>query len=76
MIDLYFCLMLTVNLDFRFCLMVTVNLWCFRPRVMWGTQEMMWPVSPNAMTGSATPRVKTLATPKKDFQAGTVYEGR
>ncbi|XP_076461201.1 sperm microtubule associated protein 2-like isoform X2 [Babylonia areolata] len=49
---------------------------CVGPRVMWGTQEMLWPVSPNAMNGSATPRVQALATPKKDFQAGTVHEGR
>ena len=47
-----------------------------RPRVMWGTQEMLWPVSPRAMTGSATPRVQALATPKKDFQAGTVHDNR
>ncbi|KAL8579019.1 hypothetical protein ACOMHN_035958 [Nucella lapillus] len=49
---------------------------CVGPRVMWGTQEMLWPVSPNAMNGSATPRVEALATPKKDFQKGTVHDGR
>jgi hypothetical protein len=43
---------------------------------MWGTQEMIWPVSPNAMKGSATQRVKFLAVPKKDFQYGTINHGR
>lgn len=37
---------------------------------------MMWPVSPHAMNGSATPRVAALATPKRDFQAGTVHDNR
>lgn len=38
------------------------------PNVMWGTQEMMWPVSRSIP--DATDRVKTLASPKKNFQTG------
>ncbi|KAK7110187.1 sperm microtubule associated protein 2-like isoform X2 [Littorina saxatilis] len=49
---------------------------CVGPQVRWGTQEMLWPVSPRAMQGSATPRICALSTPKKDFQAGTVHYNR
>lgn len=38
------------------------------PNVMWGTQEMMWPVSRSIP--DATDRVKSLASPKKNFQTG------
>ncbi|VDI62553.1 Hypothetical predicted protein [Mytilus galloprovincialis] len=38
------------------------------PNVSWGTQEMMWPVSRSIP--DATDRVKTLASPKKNFQTG------
>lgn len=35
------------------------------PNVMWGTQEMLWPLNPNIQ--KASERVEQLATPKKDF---------
>nr|XP_022341435.1 testicular haploid expressed gene protein-like isoform X3 [Crassostrea virginica] len=35
------------------------------PNVMWGTQEMLWPVNTNIQ--KASERVEQLATPKKDF---------
>lgn len=36
------------------------------PNVMWGTQEMLWPVSRSIP--DASERVKMLASPKKNFQ--------
>lgn len=36
------------------------------PNVMWGTQEMMWPVSRSIP--DASERVRELASPKKNFQ--------
>ncbi|XP_048744397.1 testicular haploid expressed gene protein-like isoform X2 [Ostrea edulis] len=38
------------------------------PNVMWGTQEMLWPINPNIQ--KASDRVEQLATPKKDFSTG------
>nr|KAG5709378.1 hypothetical protein BaRGS_029227 [Batillaria attramentaria] len=49
---------------------------CVGPKVHWGTQEMMWPVSPRALRGRASPRVTYLATPKKNFQEGTEFAHR
>ncbi|XP_025094870.1 testicular haploid expressed gene protein-like isoform X2 [Pomacea canaliculata] len=49
---------------------------CVGPSVMWGTQQMIWPVSPHALSGQASPRVQYLATPKRNFQEGTIYENR
>lgn len=49
---------------------------CVGPNVMWGTQAMIWPVSPQALKGSASQRTQVLATPKKDFKAGTVNQSR
>ncbi|XP_061171605.1 sperm microtubule associated protein 2-like isoform X1 [Saccostrea echinata] len=43
------------------------------PNVMWGTQEMLWPVNPNIQ--KANDRVEQLATPKKDFST-TESKGR
>lgn len=40
------------------------------PRVMWGTQNMLWPVTEAAKGAEATGRVMNLASPKKDFQSG------
>ncbi|XP_069139448.1 sperm microtubule associated protein 2-like isoform X2 [Argopecten irradians] len=45
------------------------------PNVMWGTQEMLWPISQEAKEAAPTERVINLATPKKNFQTG-MHAGR
>ncbi|XP_060068569.1 testicular haploid expressed gene protein-like [Ylistrum balloti] len=45
------------------------------PNVMWGTQEMLWPISQEAKEATPTDRVVNLATPKKNFQTG-MHAGR
>ncbi|XP_064631746.1 sperm microtubule associated protein 2-like [Lineus longissimus] len=40
------------------------------PRVMWGTQDMLWPVTGAARSAEASGRVVELASPKKVFQTG------
>ncbi|XP_013385150.1 testicular haploid expressed gene protein-like isoform X2 [Lingula anatina] len=42
----------------------------FGPRVLWGTQDMLWPISADALKTQATARVIQLANPKKNFQTG------
>ncbi|XP_074641122.1 sperm microtubule associated protein 2-like isoform X1 [Tubulanus polymorphus] len=42
----------------------------YSPRVMWGTQDMLWTVSENAKKAEPSPRVLQLAEPKKDFMTG------
>ena len=41
-----------------------------RPRVMWGTQDMLTPVSPQALKGKASPRTQELAKPKRINRRG------
>lgn len=36
--------------------------------IVWGNQDMMWPISRGALTANASGRLMALATPKKDFQ--------
>ncbi|OWF51412.1 testicular haploid expressed gene protein-like isoform X2 [Mizuhopecten yessoensis] len=45
------------------------------PNVMWGTQEMLWPIRPEAKEATPTERVINLSTPKKNFQTG-MHAGR
>ncbi|KAL8560381.1 hypothetical protein ACOMHN_006112 [Nucella lapillus] len=49
---------------------------CVGQRLMYGTQDSLWPMSPYAMAATPSPRTQTLARPKKNFQIGTVHEGR
>ena len=39
-----------------------------RPRLIWGNQDPMRPISSAAMNAAASARVSDLATPKKNFQ--------
>ena len=42
---------------------------CFnRPRLVWGNQDPMRPISSAAMNATVSARVSDLATPKKNFQ--------
>lgn len=42
---------------------------CFnRPRLVWGNQDPMRPISSAAMNATVSARVNDLATPKKNFQ--------
>jgi len=36
--------------------------------IVWGNQDMMWPISRAALSANSSERLMTLATPKKDFQ--------
>ncbi|XP_052773156.1 testicular haploid expressed gene protein-like isoform X2 [Mya arenaria] len=40
------------------------------PHVRWGTQEMIWPVKPEALRADSTERLETLALPKVNFLKG------
>lgn len=40
------------------------------PRVQWGTQETLWPVTQEALQASTTPRLEELSEAKKNFQEG------
>jgi len=37
------------------------------PRVQWGTQETLWPITKSALEANPSPRLEMLATPKKNF---------
>ncbi|XP_063963776.1 sperm microtubule associated protein 2-like isoform X1 [Lytechinus pictus] len=41
----------------------------FGPKLEWGNQDTMWPVSRGAMTATATPRMEELSSPKKNFRS-------
>jgi len=45
-------------------------LWCTSvgPRVQWGTQETLWPLSGAALTAQPSARLCELAAPKRNFQ--------
>ncbi|XP_071947973.1 sperm microtubule associated protein 2-like [Antedon mediterranea] len=38
------------------------------PKLVWGNQEMMWPLSNGALNAEPTVRLSQLSTPKKDFR--------
>ncbi|KAH3706712.1 hypothetical protein DPMN_066100 [Dreissena polymorpha] len=40
------------------------------PHVRWGTQEMIWPVKPEALRADSTERLDILALPKVNFMKG------
>ncbi|KAL3864484.1 hypothetical protein ACJMK2_006163 [Sinanodonta woodiana] len=40
------------------------------PNLMWGTQEMMWPIKDTTKNAEASERLRLLAEPKKDFLTG------
>lgn len=44
------------------------------PKLEWGNQEMMWPVSDAALNADSTPRLENLATPKKNFRSASDYK--
>ena len=39
----------------------------FRPDLLWGTQQMIHPISKAALKAHASDRLKELARPKKNF---------
>ncbi|KAJ8317619.1 hypothetical protein KUTeg_005523 [Tegillarca granosa] len=45
------------------------------PNVMWGTQEMLWPIPKKSLQAEASQRITELSTPKKNFQTGN-HAGR
>ena len=46
----------------------------FSPKLEWGNQEMMWPVSDAALKAEPTERLERLATPKKNFRSTSDYK--
>lgn len=41
----------------------------FGPKLEWGNQETMWPVSKGAMMANPSPRTEELSSPKKNFRS-------
>ncbi|XP_078589070.1 sperm microtubule associated protein 2-like [Branchiostoma floridae x Branchiostoma japonicum] len=42
----------------------------YEPKLVWGNQDHLWPMSPTALRASATPRLERLALSKRNFQTG------
>jgi len=42
-----------------------------RPKLYWGNQDVMWPVSKETLNARPTARLIQLATAKKNLQLGT-----
>ncbi|XP_076813069.1 sperm microtubule associated protein 2-like isoform X1 [Clavelina lepadiformis] len=56
----------------------TKQIWLtsFGPKLYWGDQDMMWPISDATLTARPTQRLIQLAVAKKNFQHGTNRENR
>ncbi|XP_071480578.1 sperm microtubule associated protein 2-like [Diadema antillarum] len=48
----------------------------FGPKLEWGNQDTMWPVSRAAMSATPTPRTEELSSPKKNFRSTADGEKR
>ncbi|CAH1259320.1 THEGL [Branchiostoma lanceolatum] len=42
----------------------------YEPKLIWGNQDHMWPLSPTALKAPASPRLERLALSKRNFQTG------
>ncbi|KAI8483020.1 hypothetical protein Bbelb_391760 [Branchiostoma belcheri] len=42
----------------------------YEPKLVWGNQDHLWPLSPTALRASASPRLERLALSKRNFQTG------
>nr|XP_009861409.1 testicular haploid expressed gene protein-like isoform X1 [Ciona intestinalis] len=48
----------------------------FGPKLYWGDQDMMWPISPQTLNARPTQRLMQLAASKRNFQFGTKQVNR